>query len=58
MNNRYHCCATCKHFRIDIKENRRKRIYCGRLGFDTKPTYQFDCWEPKERVKRVMEKES
>ncbi|SDJ57886.1 hypothetical protein [Salimicrobium halophilum] len=58
MTNRYHCCATCKHFRIEVQENRSKRIYCERLGFDTKPTYQFNCWDPKERVKKAMEKES
>ncbi|MFZ3579836.1 hypothetical protein [Virgibacillus sp. DJP39] len=54
---RFHCCATCKNFRIEKQKETGKRIYCERLGFDTKPTYQFDCWEPKERVKIAMRKE-
>lgn len=27
---------------------------CGRLGFETKTTYQFDCWNPKEQVRKLM----
>ncbi|MFD1037836.1 hypothetical protein ACFQ3N_05355 [Virgibacillus byunsanensis] len=57
MKSRFHCCATCEHFRIEKQKEASKRIYCKRLGFDTKPTYQFDCWEPKERVKKSMKKE-
>lgn len=30
---------------------------CHRLGFRTKPDYRFDCWDPKEHVKTLMEKE-
>ncbi|MDC3417567.1 hypothetical protein [Aquibacillus salsiterrae] len=57
-NNRYHCCATCINFRIERKESGDKRIYCKRLGFDTKSSYQFNCWDPKERVKKAMAKHS
>ncbi|SDY27634.1 hypothetical protein [Salimicrobium album] len=57
MIERYHCCATCKHFRIDVQDNGDRRIYCERLGFDTKPTYQFNCWDPKDRVKEAMKQE-
>ncbi len=57
MTNRYHCCATCKHFRIDRFEDGSRRVYCKRLGFDTKPTYQFNCWDPKDRVVKAMKEE-
>lgn len=29
---------------------------CSRLGFATKPGYTFDCWDPKDQVKQLMEK--
>ncbi|MBM7717517.1 hypothetical protein MHB50_11750 [Siminovitchia sp. FSL H7-0308] len=52
----YHCCATCIHFSAERKEG--KMVYlCTRLGFETKTNYQFDCWTPKEHVKRLIEKE-
>lgn len=53
---RYHACATCIHFqaaRIHGKMNYK----CNRLGYDTQPNYQFNCWTPKEHVIRLMEKE-
>ncbi len=53
---RYHCCATCVHF--DVIKKERTTYQCSRLGFETKPTYQFNCWEPKDIVKRKMEKEN
>jgi hypothetical protein len=55
--NRFHCCASCKNFQIEKKSGTGKRIYCERLGFDTKPAYQFNCWDPKERVVKAMRKE-
>lgn len=30
---------------------------CSRLGYETKPTYTFNCWDPKDHVLRLMEKE-
>ncbi|KIL48882.1 hypothetical protein KP77_20930 [Jeotgalibacillus alimentarius] len=30
--------------------------FCKRLGYETKPDYRFNCWEPKEHVKKLMEK--
>ncbi|WP_409298400.1 hypothetical protein V1498_09050 [Peribacillus sp. SCS-26] len=30
---------------------------CTRLGFDTMPRYQFNCWKPKEQVVRLIKKE-
>ncbi|PFG03174.1 hypothetical protein [Bacillus sp. es.036] len=53
---RFHCCATCIHF--EVVKSARTTYRCGRLGFETKPTYQFNCWEPKEIVKKRMEKEN
>ncbi|MFK3961314.1 hypothetical protein [Guptibacillus hwajinpoensis] len=55
LYSRFHCCATCIHFKVVKAEKTSYR--CARLGFETKPTYQFNCWEPKEVVKRKMEKE-
>lgn len=53
----YHCCATCIHFRVEKRE--KGVIYrCSRLRYETKPSYQFHCWEPKEQVRRLMEKET
>lgn len=51
----YHCCATCIHFGIEKTEEGIK-TKCMRLGYDTEPNYQFNCWVPKERVRRAMEK--
>lgn len=51
----FHCCATCVNY--EVKRERGMQIYrCSRLGFDTKPTYQFNCWDPKEAVKKLMDK--
>ncbi|TLS38135.1 hypothetical protein FCL54_06235 [Pseudalkalibacillus caeni] len=55
--NRYHCCATCKHFQV-IKESSRTYHKCERLGYETKSTYRFNCWNPKEHVKKLIEKEA
>nr|WP_074954264.1 hypothetical protein [Alicyclobacillus macrosporangiidus] len=53
---RYHCCASCVHFRAERRPS-GVRTFCQRLGYDTKPAYRFDCWRPKERVRRRMERE-
>jgi hypothetical protein len=29
---------------------------CSRLGFETKPKHQFNCWTPKEEVVKLMNK--
>ncbi|WP_238941751.1 hypothetical protein [Bacillus sp. REN10] len=52
---RFHTCATCCHFRA-IKGESGMNYMCSRLGFATKPDYTFDCWDPKEQVKQLMEK--
>jgi hypothetical protein len=50
---RFHCCATCINFSITKTPNGVIRK-CDRLQFETKPSYQFDCWDPKENVKRLL----
>lgn len=51
----YHCCATCKSFTVE--KAAEKTIYrCSRLGFETKTTYQFTCWDPTEKVIALMKK--
>ncbi|WP_408006150.1 hypothetical protein ACJROX_15675 [Pseudalkalibacillus sp. A8] len=54
---RFHCCATCVHFQVQ-KETDSVRYFCSRLGYETKPDYRFDCWTPKEHVKKLMNKEN
>ena len=55
MKSPYQVCAACIHFQSFRAEGRM--IYrCSRLGFGTKPDYSFDCWSPKESVKKLMEK--
>lgn len=56
MKKEYHCCATCIHFRIHKEKGKPIAYFCGRLGYQTKPTYRFDCWTPKEQVKRLQTK--
>jgi len=51
----FHCCATCVHFRIE--KNEKIRYFCSRLGFDTKTHYKFNCWEPKENIKKHIKNE-
>ncbi|CAH0347147.1 hypothetical protein [Bacillus sp. CECT 9360] len=53
----YHCCATCIHFRAEKKEGKMS-YFCSRLGYNTHTTYQFNCWEPTDKVKKLMEKRS
>lgn len=54
-HNKFHFCATCVHF-LAWKENGEMLYKCRRLGYETKPNYTFNCWEPKEHVKALMEK--
>ncbi|MBU7593223.1 MULTISPECIES: hypothetical protein [Metabacillus] len=51
----YQVCATCIHFKA-IRKDKKMIYYCSRLKYETKPTYSFNCWNPKEHVKRLMEK--
>ncbi|MCM3440725.1 hypothetical protein AB3Z07_16225 [Metabacillus halosaccharovorans] len=51
----YQVCATCIHFEA-MREDKKMIYYCSRLKYETKPTYSFNCWNPKEHVKRLMEK--
>ncbi|WP_102027443.1 hypothetical protein [Salirhabdus sp. Marseille-P4669] len=54
----FHCCATCVNFLAKKNEQERGMIYrCTRLGYDTRPEYKFDCWDPKPHVIKLMEKE-
>ncbi|WP_372508828.1 hypothetical protein [Pseudalkalibacillus decolorationis] len=52
---RFHCCASCIHFRT-YRGKKPIEYRCQRLGFQTRPEYKFDCWNPKEQVKKLMEK--
>ena len=50
----YHHCASCRHF--GFRQEGEKNIpFCTRLGYDTKPKFQFDCWDPKERVRKQLQ---
>lgn len=52
----YHCCATCIHFSAQ-KKDRKMQYRCVRLGYPTKTHYQFNCWVPKEQVRKLIEKD-
>jgi len=52
----FHCCATCVNFVVKREENKIK-YYCKRLGYETKSHYVFNCWEPKENVKKLIDKQ-
>ncbi|TFE03038.1 hypothetical protein E2626_04290 [Jeotgalibacillus salarius] len=55
-HNPYHVCATCIHFK-SIKMQPGEMIYfCKRLKYETQPHYTFNCWEPKDHVKKLMQK--
>jgi hypothetical protein len=51
----YHCCATCNHFKVE--KDRGTTYLCKRLGFETSPKYQFNCWDPRENIKKKIESE-
>lgn len=39
------------------KSHQSRTTYrCSRLGYETKPKYQFKCWSPKQNVKKIMKK--
>lgn len=49
---KYHCCASCIHFRAIRHHAQAVQTYCQRLGYDTKPSYQFECWVVKPQVRK------
>ncbi|MEH7417945.1 hypothetical protein V7266_21970 [Neobacillus drentensis] len=51
----FHCCATCEYFRAE-KKTEGINYYCSRLGYETKTYYKFNCWSPKEQVKKLLNK--
>ncbi|MFS0823029.1 hypothetical protein [Bacillus sp. 1P02SD] len=51
---KYHACATCMNFAAERK-NGIMTYRCVRLGYDTKPEYRFNCWEPKPHILKLME---
>lgn len=51
----YHCCATCQHFKAE-KKSEGMFYFCKRLGYETKSSYKFNCWSPREEIKKLMEK--
>ncbi|QHS22488.1 hypothetical protein GWK91_05765 [Virgibacillus sp. MSP4-1] len=53
--NNYHCCATCVHF-LAGREDGKVVTKCKRLGYYTKSNYQFNCWDPKPRIRKILEK--
>jgi hypothetical protein len=55
MERSFHVCATCIHFRAE-RAGGKMEYRCGRLGYETKPHYQFNCWVPKDNVKKLMKK--
>ncbi|SDI28487.1 hypothetical protein [Alteribacillus bidgolensis] len=55
--NRYHCCATCKWYEVRKTKGEKVTYHCIRLGYETHPKYQFNCWDPKEKVRKRMEQE-
>lgn len=56
MNSKeYQVCAACTHFQ-SFRSGGKMMYRCGRLGFETKPDYSFDCWTPTEKVLNLMKK--
>ena len=51
----YRVCATCIHFQA-VRIDGEMSYQCRRLNYETKPSYSFQCWDPKEHVSRIMEK--
>jgi hypothetical protein len=49
----YHCCATCQHFFITRRDGMNV-VECKRLGYETKPSYKFDCWSPRPDILAKM----
>ncbi|PLR82717.1 hypothetical protein [Bacillus canaveralius] len=55
MESSFHACATCIHFQAE-RTDKRMKYFCRRLGYETRPDYRFNCWSPKEHVKKLIEK--
>jgi hypothetical protein len=53
--NVFHCCATCQFYFVN-KNGRHITYYCSRLKYETKPKYQFNCWQPKAHIIKLMKK--
>nr|WP_180968320.1 hypothetical protein [Cytobacillus massiliigabonensis] len=53
--NAFHACATCIHFQAE-KTQKGMRYFCKRLGYETRPNYQFNCWAPKKNVQKLINK--
>lgn len=53
--NSFHACATCINFQPEKRKD-GMFYFCSRLGYETKPDYQFNCWAPKEHIIHLMEK--
>ncbi|MBM7647932.1 hypothetical protein JOC78_000872 [Bacillus ectoiniformans] len=51
----FHCCATCRHFEPSKTANGMS-YFCSRLGYETQPSYKFNCWSPKDQVVQLMKK--
>lgn len=51
--NPFHACATCVNYEA-LKLERGMKYRCKRLGYETMPHYQFNCWEPHERAVKAM----
>ncbi|MFS0863319.1 hypothetical protein AB3M96_11450 [Fredinandcohnia sp. 179-A 10B2 NHS] len=54
---RFHACATCVNFKAE-KIDSKMNYSCIRLGYETKPEYQFNCWDPKEHIRKLMKKQT
>ncbi|PLR77208.1 hypothetical protein CU633_11725 [Bacillus sp. V3-13] len=55
MKSSFHACATCIHFQA-ARTSKKMNYLCRRLGYETRPDYRFNCWTPKEHVKKLIEK--
>lgn len=51
----YQVCATCIHFKT-VRLKSKLTYLCGRLNFETKPDYSFQCWDPQKHVIKLMKK--
>lgn len=51
----YKVCSTCINFEI-VNTQSGNKFRCRRLGFETVPSYSFHCWNPKPKVKSLMER--
>ncbi|MBX5476379.1 MAG: hypothetical protein IRZ18_04555 [Clostridia bacterium] len=49
------CCASCVHVGVR-RVGGQVRVYCRRLGYDTRPEWRFDCWTPKPHVRDRLDR--